>query len=314
MSQNTEATRQQDQGQNTIDPSSLLGWMPRRVVIVDDERAVLFALERAFRDAGVKEVLTFEDGNSASKFIASGASVDAFVLDWRLPDLGGLALLNRIRAQSGFDRTPVVIVSGFLEKRDFRLAAEFPLLTLVEKPSHANYLFKKLGELFRERDFFDAEGERLASEIGALEPRGNVVDDRWEKIRSRLRDAPRPAPVFFIAINLLRKKGLDALADGLLQDLLGLEPIGSLLLRLRIHCFYQQLRRVKSQNMFGLIRMISVCFGGMFAGGLLSGLFFVNRIKSDVSARAEAPTDDASIVLPVSSRPPKLLSRRYLYG
>jgi len=201
-----------------------LGWQPRRIVIVDDEKAVLFALERAFLDAGVKDVMTFEDGTSASRIIASGAAVDAFVVDWRLPDLGGLALINRIRAQVAFDRTPVLVLSGFLDKRDFRLAAEFPLLALVEKPSHANFVFKKLGELFRERDFFDAESQTMAAEIQNLVPRANFVDKGWEALRSKLRQAPRPAPVYFIAMRLLRSRGMENMAGILLQDLLNLEP------------------------------------------------------------------------------------------
>jgi CheY-like chemotaxis protein/Tfp pilus assembly protein PilF len=206
------------------EPAELLGGIPRRVVIVDDERPVLMALERAFFDAGTKEVMCFEDGASAARIIASGAAVDAFILDWRLPDFGGLALLNRIRAQVAFDRTPVLVLSGFLDKRDFRLAAEFPLLALVEKPSHANYVFKKLGELFRERDFFDKEAENLAVEIQALVPRANFIDDRWERLRSRLRDAPRPAPVYFTAIRLLQRRQMDKMADILLQDLISLDP------------------------------------------------------------------------------------------
>lgn len=208
----------------TRDPIDLLGWQPRRIVIVDDEKAVLFALERAFLDAGVKDVMTFEDGTSASRIIASGAAVDAFVVDWRLPDLGGLALINRIRAQVAFDRTPVLVLSGFLDKRDFRLAAEFPLLALVEKPSHANFVFKKLGELFRERDFFDAESQTMAAEIQNLVPRANFVDKGWEALRSKLRQAPRPAPVYFIAMRLLRSRGMENMAGILLQDLLNLEP------------------------------------------------------------------------------------------
>ena len=47
------------------DLGELLGAIPRRVVIVDDEKVVLRALERAFFDAGVKEVMTFEDGKDS---------------------------------------------------------------------------------------------------------------------------------------------------------------------------------------------------------------------------------------------------------
>ena len=206
------------------DPLDLLGCQPRRIVIVDDEKAVLLALERAFLDAGVKDVMTFEDGTSAARIIASGAAVDAFVVDWRLPDLGGIALINRIRAQVAFDRTPVLVLSGFLDKRDFRLAAEFPLLALVEKPSHANFVFKKLGELFRERDFFDAESQTIASEIQSLVPRANFIDKGWEALRSKLRQAPRPAPVYFIAMRLLRARGMENMSEILLHDLLNLDP------------------------------------------------------------------------------------------
>lgn len=206
------------------EPAKLLGVIPQRVVIVDDEKAVRMAMERAFLDIGVKDVQVFESGESAGRFIASGAVVDCFVLDWRLPDLGGLALLNRIQSIGIYERSPVLILSGFLDKQDFRLVAEFPLLALVEKPSHANFVFKRLGELFRERDYFDQQSAAIASEIAALQPRENFIDDRWEKLRTRLREAPRPAPVYFAAIKWLKKRFLESMAEILFQDLLLVDP------------------------------------------------------------------------------------------
>lgn len=207
-----------------LDPLKLLGSLPQRVVIVDDEKAVRLAMERAFLDVGVKDVQVFDNGESAARFIASGTPVDCFVLDWRLPDISGLALLNRIRSFETYDRTPVLVLSGFLDKRDFRLVAEFPLLCLVEKPSHANFVFKRLGELFRERDFFDQQAKEIAAAISALEPRANFIDKSWENLRTRLREAPRPAPAYFVAIKWLRHRSLESMAEILFQDLLLVDP------------------------------------------------------------------------------------------
>ncbi len=79
-----------------------------RLLVVDDDAAVLDALERALRTEGycVDCVRCGYDALTAQ----ADRPADALVLDLRLPDLDGLEVCRRLR-QSG-DRTPVLMLTA----------------------------------------------------------------------------------------------------------------------------------------------------------------------------------------------------------
>jgi CheY-like chemotaxis protein len=81
----------------------------RRVLAVDDEAVVVHAIRRSL-DARVYKVDEAFSGYAALARIAS-QPYDLVLLDMRMPDLDGLDLLPRIRAQQ--PALPVVIVTGY---------------------------------------------------------------------------------------------------------------------------------------------------------------------------------------------------------
>ncbi|MEU9192516.1 response regulator transcription factor [Streptomyces hundungensis] len=69
---------------------------PVRVLVVDDEPDLTEVLSGALRSEGW-DVRSADDGTSALD-TASAFQPDAVILDWMLPDLDGLAVLRRMRA------------------------------------------------------------------------------------------------------------------------------------------------------------------------------------------------------------------------
>ncbi|WP_284230918.1 response regulator transcription factor [Mycobacterium antarcticum] len=93
-----------------LPPMRRLDGSPIKVLLVDDERALTNLVTMALRYEGW-EVEVAHDGRQAiDKF--SGTDPDILVLDIMLPDVDGLQILQRIRAQPGY--TPVL----FLTARD----------------------------------------------------------------------------------------------------------------------------------------------------------------------------------------------------
>ena len=78
-----------------------------RVVVVDDDQAVLSGLRRAFALEGY-EVLTAEEGESALTLVEREAP-DLVVLDVMLPGLDGLTVCERIRSTSA---TPILMLTA----------------------------------------------------------------------------------------------------------------------------------------------------------------------------------------------------------
>ena len=68
---------------------------PITLLLVDDEPAILKALQRVVRDEGYK-VITALDGEAALRLVAS-ESVDVVLSDMDMPGMSGLDLMVRLR-------------------------------------------------------------------------------------------------------------------------------------------------------------------------------------------------------------------------
>ena len=79
-----------------------------RILVVDDEPAVLDAVDRALRVEGYDTELA-ADGQQALDVLAAGAP-DALVLDLLMPHVDGLEVCRRLRAAG--DRTPVLVLTA----------------------------------------------------------------------------------------------------------------------------------------------------------------------------------------------------------
>jgi CheY-like chemotaxis protein len=81
----------------------------RRVLIVDDERAIRLSLRKTFVDEGydVEEAAT---GREAVLAVTRGDGFDAIVLDSALPDTRAIDLLDEIKHFA--PRTPVIVMTA----------------------------------------------------------------------------------------------------------------------------------------------------------------------------------------------------------
>ncbi|MGC9522806.1 MAG: response regulator transcription factor [Anaerolineae bacterium] len=79
-----------------------------KVLVVDDDRRLLKMLERTLIYEGF-EVATAEDGQEALDRVYEGQP-DVIVLDWMLPKLDGIGVLEALR--SGEDDTPILMLTA----------------------------------------------------------------------------------------------------------------------------------------------------------------------------------------------------------
>lgn len=69
------------------------------------------------------EVLEARDGHSALRLLTGDRCPDLIIEDLLLPDMDGIELAARLRAQPGCEHVPIIAVSGFAQ-RMFGEAAE----------------------------------------------------------------------------------------------------------------------------------------------------------------------------------------------
>jgi CheY-like chemotaxis protein len=136
----------------------------KKVLIVDDEPAVLFALSEALADRrrGVK-VATAANGHEAVAILES-EKVDLVVTDLRMPEMDGFELLAWLRR--GFPHLPVIVMTAFGAETVSRLDGSPEVL---EKPFDVGELKRKVADLMRQSVKGRVENISLASFLQLLE-------------------------------------------------------------------------------------------------------------------------------------------------
>lgn len=136
----------------------------KKVLIVDDEPAVLFALSEALADRrrGVK-VATAANGGEAVAILES-EKVDLVVTDLRMPEMDGFELLAWLRR--GFPHLPVIVMTAFVSETASRLDGAPEVL---EKPFDVGELKRKVWDLMRQSVKGRVENISLSSFLQLLE-------------------------------------------------------------------------------------------------------------------------------------------------
>ena len=117
---------------------------PQRVLIVEDEPALLRALRINLRARGY-EVITAADGRTALAG-AARRPPDAVLLDLGLPDVDGVTVIHELRAWS---RAPVIVLSGRSGSGDKIGALDAGANDYVTKPFDIEELLARLRAALR---------------------------------------------------------------------------------------------------------------------------------------------------------------------
>jgi two-component system chemotaxis response regulator CheY len=83
--------------------------MAKRVLIVDDSSAIRKSVSFILDQAGYA-VVAAEDGLDALSKL-DGASFDLIVTDVNMPNLDGIGLVKKVREQSAYKYTPIVVLT-----------------------------------------------------------------------------------------------------------------------------------------------------------------------------------------------------------
>jgi two-component system response regulator RegX3 len=138
--------------------------MSDRILVVDDEPAIVDAVTYALRASGF-EVDTFGDGESALEAARSKDGYDVLVLDVRLPGLSGIEICRRLRSESD---VPILILTAMDAEVDRVLGLEAGADDYVTKPFSVAELVSRVRAILRRRELDRASGGGIRR-IGSLE-------------------------------------------------------------------------------------------------------------------------------------------------
>ncbi len=119
--------------------------MPVRVVVVDDDAENCRALSELLATEGFDPLPYVEAEAAWSAVVSERVRPDAVIADVRMPGLGGVGLLQRIKAR--FPALPVVLVSAFADERAWIEALRAGAVDVFPKPIHGASLVRTLRDV-----------------------------------------------------------------------------------------------------------------------------------------------------------------------
>jgi len=119
---------------------------PRRVLLVEDDGSQRWVVRRLLENALGSEVAVEEavSGEKALERAAREPPLDLVLLDLRLPGIGGLEVLKRLRSEKATRGIPVVILTSSQEKDDLLRAYEYGANSFVSKSDSPERTMQRL--------------------------------------------------------------------------------------------------------------------------------------------------------------------------
>jgi CheY-like chemotaxis protein len=160
----------------------------RRVMIVDDQLALINILERAIRGAG-HDTVAAPNGREALA-IAQKGGIDLVLTDIEMPEMSGIDLLIALKADNATRHIPVIVISGaddlFHVTRCIELGAE----DHIGKPFEPRLLHARINASLERKRLHDLEKDQrdgLARMVEAAEAveRGTYAADTLTGIREQ---------------------------------------------------------------------------------------------------------------------------------
>lgn len=127
------------------------GHTRKRILIVDDEPAVVTFIESTLRLEGKYELAAASDGFEAGQQVAT-FKPDLIVLDIMLPGMDGFEVCSRVKTDPATTNVKVLAVTGFATEENIRKILNAGADDYLGKPVTIQDLREKVEELLGARD------------------------------------------------------------------------------------------------------------------------------------------------------------------
>lgn len=127
------------------------GFRHLRVLIVDDERAVIKILDTMLTKLGVGQILTARDGVEALHLLDEYRDkINLVICDWNMPRMNGLDLLSKLRRQD--PGMAFVMLTGSATHEAVSEAKSLNITAFIAKPFSQDEIRKKMELVARHVD------------------------------------------------------------------------------------------------------------------------------------------------------------------
>ena len=187
-----------------------------RIAVVEDDADIRALVSLHMKRTGYATA-EYADGGSFLDALRASPP-DLVILDLMLPDMDGLDICRRLRADARFARIPIIMVTARAEEADRVVGLELGADDYLTKPFSPRELVARVKAVLRRRGGTPAHGERIT--IGGL-----FIDPGKHEVTVDGRPVELTATEFRLLHILAAKAGWVLSRDRLLRELWGDEKV-----------------------------------------------------------------------------------------
>jgi two-component system chemotaxis response regulator CheY len=93
-----------------------------KILVVDDSSTMRRIIVNTLARLGYKDVVQGADGQEAWEALQANPDIGVVITDWNMPNMNGLELVKKIRAQDKYKAMPIIMVTTEGGKKEVIIA------------------------------------------------------------------------------------------------------------------------------------------------------------------------------------------------
>ncbi len=116
-----------------------------KLLVVDDSSTMRRIIKNTLARLGYKDILEGGDGLEGWAAMDANPDIDMLITDWNMPEMNGLELVKKVRADGRFKDLPIIMVTTEGGKAEVITALKAGVNNYIVKPFTPQVLKEKLG-------------------------------------------------------------------------------------------------------------------------------------------------------------------------
>ncbi|GHV02151.1 chemotaxis protein CheY [Campylobacterota bacterium] len=115
-----------------------------KILVVDDSSTMRRIIKNTLNRLNFKDLLEGENGVQAWEVLSANADVGVLITDWNMPEMNGLELVKKVRAEAKYADLPIIMVTTEGGKTEVITALKAGVNNYIVKPFTPDVLKEKL--------------------------------------------------------------------------------------------------------------------------------------------------------------------------
>ncbi len=118
-----------------------------KLLVVDDSSTMRRIIKNTLQRLGHEDILEAEHGLEAWGLLCANSDIDVLITDWNMPEMNGLELVKKVRAEAKYVDMPIIMVTTEGGKAEVITALKAGVNNYIVKPFTPQVLKEKLEDV-----------------------------------------------------------------------------------------------------------------------------------------------------------------------